>query len=810
MYNRIRKRWWRHFLLSLLTLSGLGLVFGFFLIFYFSHNLPSVELISTRQIAQSTKIFDRTGQVLLYEISGDQKRTVVSFEEIPQHLKDATIVIEDENFYEGPGVDWRGILRAVLVNIERGRIVQGGSTITQQLARNAFLSTEQTLTRKLKELILALQLTRHYTKDQILTFYLNEIPYGPTAYGVEAASETYFGKPVKDINLAEAAILAAIPRGPSYYSPWGSHVKELFTRKDYILERLLETNKIDKEEYERAKKTEIVFAPQGQGIKAPHFVLAVQDYLVQKYGEDLVRAGGLRVVTTLDSELQILAEKVVADGAESNDKLYGGKNAALVAEDPKTGQVLALVGSRDYFDIPNEGNFNVATQGLRQPGSALKPFAYLTAFSKGYTPDTVLFDLPTEFVANNSNCPLTVDFNQDDPICYHPENFDHTFRGPVSLRQALAQSINIPAVKVLYLVGLKDMLSTAHALGITTLNDASRYGLSLVLGGGEVKLIDLVNAYGSLAQDGVRHDSTFILEVKNSSGETLEAYKDKGEQVIDAEPVRLINDVLSDVSMRSGLFQGSLSLTVFPDHDVALKTGTSNDYRDAWTVGYIPSLVVGVWAGNNDNSAMHRQGSSILAAVPIWHNFMAGALDKFPTEAFPKPEPVTPEKPILRGEYLVGNEVHTILYSVDRRDPQGSPPTDPTRDPQFINWETPILEWAHQNLPNFGAISNNVVSSTVSLPTFQGPQLVVKEPQSGVFIKSKVPVLASIRASAALSRVRVLWNGSLVQEFAGFGGNSYELNWSFTPSKIDLQNVLALEATDERGVTDRSEIIVYK
>jgi len=696
---------------------GIALV-GVF-VYFLSLDLPSVEQIAARRVVQSTKIFDRTEKTLLYEISGGQKRTVIPLSDIPQYMKDATIAIEDENFYQSPGFDWRGILRALWVNVTRGRVLQGGSTIAQQLARNAFLSPEQTITRKIRELILAIRINRHYAKDQILALYLNEIPYGPTLYGVEAASQGYFGKPAKELTLAEAALLSAIPKGPSYYSPYGSHTKELFARQQYILKHMYELEKIDKEQYNAALTERLVFLPQNKGIRAPHFVIEVQEYLVKKYGEDFVRTGGLRVVTTLDIDLQGFAEKAVAEGATRNEELYQGRNAALVAEDPKTGQILALVGSRDYFDVESEGNFNVATQGLRQPGSALKPFAYLAAFQKGYTPDTVVFDVPTEFAAQNPLCPPVVDFTNEEKKCFHPQNFSLDFRGPVNFRTALAQSINIPAVKVLYLAGIEDLLSSLARFGITTLTDPRRYGLSLVLGGGEVRLVELVGAYAVLAQDGMQHAHTFVLEVKDSTGKILESYKDvAGTQVVDSQYVRMVNDILSDVSARSGLLHSSLPLTVFPDYDVALKTGTSNDYRDAWALGYTPFLVAGVWAGNNDNTPMQRQGSSILAAIPIWHSFMSQAIVKFPPESFSRPDPVFPEKPILRGDYTAGGQIHTILSYVDRRDPLGAPPADPGADSQFINWETSVLNWARAYIPNFDRLYNQPRQSTT---TFQFP-----------------------------------------------------------------------------------------
>jgi len=786
-------------------------------VLYLSKDLPTIEQIASRQVAQSTKIYDRTGSVLLYEISGGQERTVVPFEEIPKHLKDATIVMEDEKFYGEPAFDWRAIIRAVLVNAIHGRVLQGGSTITQQLAKNAFLSPEQTLARKIRELILATRLDRHYSKDQILAFYLNEIPYGPTIYGVEAASGAYFGKSAKDLNLAQSAVLAALPKAPTYYSPWGNHAKELLNRKKIVLEKMFGLGKISKSELDEANKFNIVFAPQGHGIKAPHFVMAVQDYLVQKYGEDIVRQGGLRVVTTLDWNLEQVAEKAVAEGAANNEKLYSGKNAALVAENSKTGEILALVGSKDYFDVKNEGNFDVAIQGLRQPGSALKPFVYLTAFEKGYTPDTVIFDVPTEFAARNPDCPLEQDFNDENRECFHPENFDGQFRGPVSFRRALAQSINVPAVKVLYLVGLRDAVKNAYNFGLTTLTSPDLYGLSLVLGGGAVKLIDLVGAYSVLAQEGIKHKQTMILGVKNSDGLILESYKDQSEKVVDPQPTRLINNILSDAEARSGLFQNSLDLTIFPDHDVALKTGTSNDYHDAWTVGYTPSLTVGVWAGNNDNSPMQKHGSSILAAVPIWHAFMTEAIKNLPLETFVKPDPVVPQKPILAGDYLWNKQFHSILYHVNRADPAGPPPQNPQDDSQFENWETGVLAWAKQNLPNFNDYNQSTTSTPTTLatttpavsPPASAPKVELSEPAPGTFVKDKVNLAVQVKAASAISSIKVYWNGRLIQDFSVDSGNYYDLRWSFIPPNPMPQNLLEIAASDQNNLSSKTGVIVY-
>ena len=591
-------------------------------------------------------------------------------------------------------------------------MVQGGSTITQQLAKNAFLSPERTYERKLKELILAYWIEQRYSKDEILNLYLNQISYGANAYGIESASRTYFNKSAKDLNLAEAAILAALPKAPSYYSPWGSHKEELEQRKVYILEQMFKSGFIDEEEKERAGNSKIKFSEQNIGlIKAPHFVMMVKEFLVEKYGEEILEKGGLNVITTLDWKFQKAAEQTIEDGAKRNAELYDGRNAALVAQDPKTGQILALVGSKDYLAEPEpigcepgktcqfEGNFNVASQALRQPGSAFKPLAYITAFQKGYSPETVVFDLPTEFSTYGNTCPLTgINFFDNNSLCFHPENFDRQFRGPVNLRNALAQSINVPSVKVLYLAGINDSIKTAQNFGITTLTDPSRYGLSLVLGGGEVKLIDLVGAYSVFAQEGVKHRQAFILEVKNSQGKVLEKYLDQATQIIEPQYAKLINNILLDAEARSPLFQNSLNLTVFEGREAALKTGTTNDYRDAWTIGYTPSLIVGVWAGNNNNKPMQKQAGSILAAIPIWHDFMSKVLENYPIEFFNKAEQINQTKPMLNGEYIFNNETHNILYYINKNDPLGPQPSSPETDSQFWNWELPIKNW-WQNLP---------------------------------------------------------------------------------------------------------------
>ncbi len=773
-------------------------------------DLPSPEQFGTRKISQSTKIYDRTGKNLLYEMHGEERRTVIPFEEIPDFVKKSTLAAEDINFYNQPAFDWRGIVRATIVNLKEGRFAQGGSTISQQLAKNALLSPEKTITRKLRELILAIELESRYSKDQILYFYLNQIPYGSNAYGIEAASKTYFGKSAKDLSLKEAATLAAMLKAPSYYSPWGTHVQELLERRDYVVDRMVEAGFITEEEGIKGKEKEISFAPPSMGsISAPHFSLLVKEYLIQKYGEDVVMNGGLRVITTLDWDLQKIAEKTVYEGSKNNEVAYGSKNAALVAQDPKTGQVLALVGSRDYFDILNDGNFNVAAQGLRQPGSALKPFVYMTGFQKGFSPKSVLFDVPTEFDTRGGE------------YSYSPENFDGITRGPVIIENALAQSLNIPAVKMLYLAGLNDSLKNIHNFGITTLKETWRYGLSLVLGGGEVKLVDIVNAYATLSQEGVRHAQVSVLRVEDSSGNILEEYHDNSSRVIDAQYPRLITNILSNPELRRPIFGSSIIYTIFPGYDIALKTGTSEDHRDAWTIGYTPSLVVGVWAGNNNNEAMIRQGSSILAAVPIWSAFLKDALKKYPEESFTKPDevPYTP-KPMINGDYIwkpsiggtVYPQVHSVLFYVDKNDPLGPFPEDPQNDSQYNNWESSVQLWAKSNLSSFSGFNLSIPFGAVfneekKTGGIDDIQITNVLPKNGSFEKSPITIQADITSGSELKKVELKINSIPVNGFEIYG-KKYNY-WFYYTGKIQPQNLIEIKVTNSSGFEHIERIVFY-
>jgi len=603
---------------------------------WYAKDLPRPEKFTERAFVESTKIFDRTGQVLLYELYGEEKREIISLSEMPEHLKQAVISTEDANFYSHHGIDIRGIIRAIKINLRVGQPLYGGSTISQQLIRSTFLTREKTIKRKIREIILTLELERRYSKEQILEWYLNQIPLGVNVYGVEAAAKTYFKKPAKELTLAESAVLAALIKAPSYYTPFGSHKKELLARKDYVLNRMAQEKYISHEQAEEAQLQELDFAKVSQPIKAPHFVLYIEEYLFEKYGKNFLEQEGFRVYTTLDWELQEAAEKAVTEGIKRN-KGYKAHNAALVAIDPKTGEILAMVGSADWFGEPYPENctsgknckfdpkVNVAAYSIgRQPGSAFKPFVYVTAFQKKHTAEETVIDEETNFGK----------WGEKD---YIPQNYDGKFRGEVTLRQALAQSLNVPSVKVLLnLAGLEDSLKTAINCGLTTLKKSpSYYGPAIVLGGGEVRLIDMVSAYGVFAADGVKIKPSSILRIEDSRGNIIEENKKTPKRVLEKEAVRLLNDVLSDNEARAPMF-GRNSLLYFPDYQVAAKTGTTNNFRDAWTIGYTPSIVAGVWVGNNDNSSMAKK-PSITIAGPIWHNFMAQALQKHPQQNFPSP-----------------------------------------------------------------------------------------------------------------------------------------------------------------------------
>lgn len=747
---------------GLLVAGAGGALAGVFLL----RDLPNPFTISERKVAESTKIYDRTGTVLLYEVHGEEKRTVVPFDRFSQDLKDATIVAEDFNFYEHGGIDLRSLLRAVFVDVLRGKRAQGGSTITQQLVKNAFLTPEKTLTRKIKEAVLSYKIEKSYTKEEIFSFYLNQIPYGSNAYGAEAAAQTFFGKSAAALSLNEAALLAALPKAPSYYSPYGQHKEELIARKNNVLERMQKVGFIAEQDLARAKNEPLLFQKQRADIQAPHFVAYVKNYLEEKYGANYVENAGLKVYTTLDYELQKTAEEIVARIGEENEKKYNAQNAALAAIDPATGQLLTMVGSRDYFDIEREGNYNVTTSKNRQPGSSFKPLAYAAFFQKGFTPDTVLFDVKTEFSA--------------DPLqSYIPLNYDERFRGPVSAKSALAQSLNVPSVQVLYLAGMESVVALAHDMGVTTLTDPSALGLSLVLGGGEVSPLDMAYAYGVFANDGVRQEKAFILKIEDARGKIIEKWAPKSKEVLSKNVARTITAILSDNALRAPVF-GERSPLFFESAQVAAKTGTTQKYRDAWVVGYTPSVSAAIWVGNNDGTPMERGGAGIAAAGPIFRAFMEKAIQLKGAASFPPPEPIYSAKPLLNGSYIgetvvqidkdsrklvtartppnkieekAFKEVHSILHYINKNDPLGDAPLTPQDDPQYYNWEVAIRDWIAEN-KTFAVPSEMPPTQFDDIHTEQNtPRIIVLDPLPYTAVSDAFYARASIAAPFPIKEV---------------------------------------------------------
>lgn len=771
---------------------GLGMGFivliflGFFVIWFSTIELPDLNNFENRVVSESTKIYDRTGKVVLFDVHGNVRRTVVPLDQISDYVKWATIAIEDQNFYNHHGIEPKAILRAILTNLKDGDLLtgQGGSTITQQVIKNALLTSDKKISRKIKEWVLAPRLEAKMTKDEILELYLNEVPYGGTVYGVQEAGRKFFGKDAKDLTLVESAYIAALPQAPTYYSPYGSHKDALEKRKNRVLKEMFDLNFITKSEYEEAIKTKVEFQKQEDyGIKAPHFVMYIREQLEQKYGADAVEKGGLKVITTLDWELQKDAEEIVKKWAPINKQKFDAENAAIVTVDPNTGQILTMVGSRDYFDEEIDGNFNIATAS-RQPGSSIKPIIYAEAFNKGYRPETVVFDLPTEF---STTC-------YSGGSCYSPQNYDEKFRGPISLRSALAQSLNVPAVKVLYLAGIEDALNLAKQMGLETLTNAKQYGLTLVLGGGEVRPLDMAGAYAIFAADGIKHPLNGVLKIEDNKGKTMEEFETKEYRVLSEQTARLISSVLSDNSARTPAF-GSNSPLYFGDIDVAAKTGTTNDYRDTWIVGYTPNLSVVAWAGNNDNRSMQKQTAGYIVA-PMWNEFMQKAIAKYPASNFIDPEPIDSNlKPVLRGIWENPLGVHEILHWVKTSDPLGQEPSNPASDPQYILWEEPVQKWINGE-------SFDKKSSTDSSFRIVNP-----EPNKEYLKDTEIFVAASID-NASIKTGVVFLNDTKIGELNPEGGV-----YSFIPSKQKSskqgKNVITVEITDSNGTNHKDSVVFY-
>jgi len=812
----------------LLSFSGLVLL-GFFLIFL-AEGLPDPSVFDKRIVPESTKIYDRTGKILLYEIHGEQKRTVIPLNQISPNVIKTTLAAEDHTFYEHHGFVFKSFVRAIINTVVYHKPIQGVSTITQQLARNAFLTTKRSIIRKIKEAIVTIQIERHYTKDQILEMYFNQISFGDNNYGVETASQYYFNKSAKDLDLTEAAYLTSLIQSPSYLSPYGSHIDQLEQRKNWVLSRTAVINYFSEDEVTKAQAEKVTFATQSFGFKTPHFVMYVRDLLYKELGEKELEKGGYTIITSLDMRLQNLAEELVEKYGNLNEKNAGVQNLSLLAEDPNTGQILAMVGSRDYWNMEAEGNVNT-TLSIRQPGSSFKPIVYATAFKKGFLPESIIFD-----TASNG---VTANFSTDPNNPYTVTNYDSKTRGPVTFRQALAQSLNIPSVKILYLAGIKNSIKTAQDFGITTLNDPpEHYGLSLVLGGGGVKLIEMVHAYTVFNQEGIYHPQISILKIEDKNNQTIEEFSLQNKKVLDEQIARSINSILSDNIARAPTFGWDNPL-YFSNFQVAAKTGTDSEYRDAWTIGYTTSLAAGIWAGNNDRSIVSKTGSpGSMIAAPCWHEFMEKSIEFYPPTNFIEPLPYTNDQaiknsiPMLNGNYInvkeykniqtgeiiTANEIHNILYYVNKDNVLEYPLNNPFNDSQFLNWEIPVLLWAQKNIinfsegynkylgPNYIPINTNTTQSTINFPDALKIEFV--SPKNGTFINSDVNLIIKIDSQMEIINTKIYLNKIFLGELNKLDDGIYAYKIDF--NSLINQNEIKIEATDSSNQNSSESIIIFK
>ncbi len=583
--------------------------------------LPSAETVWLTPQAETSFLYDRTGMHVLYEVHGDFDRRILSHDEIPDIMRHAAMATEDKNFMHHLGVDPLGVIRALLVNTREGKIVQGGSTITQQLVRNLTQSRKKTVYRKIREMLLAIELELHYNKKDILDRYLNTVPFGNNLYGVGAASDAFFGKPASELSTDEAAMLASLLKATSTYSPYGENIDALNYRKSAILLSMRGEGYITKTEYEKALLIDTVakVLPREDRIAAPHFVFSVLDLLEERYGRNRIEEGGLSITTTLDWETQAMVEKIVSEKALENDRRFQAENAAATVLDVATGEVRAMVGSRNFFDTTIDGEVNVVLRP-RQPGSSFKPIIYSAAFEKGYQPENMITDAKVNFGMDGSG------------QSYIPRNYDGKFHGTITLRQALSNSLNVPAVKMLDAIGLDTGIAMAKNLGLSTLDIPVHFGLSFALGSADVLLLDMVSAFSVFARDGTYIAPRMILSVKKS-GEELFRHETNEHRAMNTETARKINSILSDNQARSMIF-GSHSPLSFPGNVVAAKTGTSQEFRDAWTLGYTRNFALGVWVGNNDHRPMRPGADGVFVAAPIWRGIVDRLLLDSPTESF--------------------------------------------------------------------------------------------------------------------------------------------------------------------------------
>ncbi|MFA7300940.1 MAG: PBP1A family penicillin-binding protein [Candidatus Shapirobacteria bacterium] len=660
------KQTWYLLFKGVLILTGIVVVGIFFLFAWFSKDLPNPAKV-VRRDGFTSRIYDRNGS-LIYDVYKDAKRSPVVWSDVPDYLKKATIAVEDKDFYKHSGFDPLAPFR-IVKNIFYFKKITGGSTLTQQLVKNVLLTSEVSVTRKIKEFILAVQIEGKYKKDEILLMYLNEAPYGGSAWGVGTASEQYFGKKVSDLSFVESVILAGLPQRPNVYSPFSKTPKAYIERSAHVLTRMVEDGYITAQQNIEAQKEleNYKFYDNKSQLLSPHFVFWIKDQLIDKYGENVVEGSGLKITTTLDLDMQSEVQKIVSEEIDKGEKL-GISNGAAMVIDPTNGQVLAMVGSRDYNSTKTDGKFNVVTQGLRQPGSAIKPVTYLTAIKKGYTAASLIMDTPVTFATTSPG--------QKD---YSPQNYTGKFVGPLSLRQSLGNSINTTAVKTLALVGINNMLKQAFDMGLTTLEptpeNLKKYGFAVTLGGADVYMIDLASAYAAFANGGLRYDPVGILKVEDQSGRILEEYKSiEGKRVMTPQEAFIISNILSDNSAREITF-GTVNSLNISGYQVAVKTGTTNDKRDNWTIGWTPNLLTSVWVGNNDNSPMGKVASGVSGASPIWRRIMLLTIPKRPKQDFPIPDKIVS----MEVDKISGWPAHDGFpsrqdYFIDGTQPNGPDP----------------------------------------------------------------------------------------------------------------------------------------
>lgn len=802
---------------------------------YYSKDLPDPNKLLARDVPQSTKIYARDG-TLIYEVHGEIKRTLINLDQISPYLPQATVAIEDKNFYHEGGISPTGIIRAAITDVLTLHKSQGASTITQQFVKNALLSDDKSFDRKIREAILAVAIDARFSKQQILQFYLNEIPYGRNAYGAEAAAQTYFGKHAKDLDLAESAYLAALPQAPTYYNPTGPHRDALDARKNTILQQMKDQGYITDQQLKDAEGEKVAFSTTNTNILAPHFVMWIQDYLAQKYGEQTLEQGGLQVYTTLDPRLQQIAEQAVANGIATEAKKYNANNAALVAMDPKTGQVLAMVGSANYFGTSTpagctqgknclfEPNVNAAV-APRQPGSSFKPYVYVTAFGKqfNYTPASPLYDLTTDFGTYGGKD-------------YIPHNYSGQSYGLVNMRKALAGSLNVPAVKTLDLVGVSNAVQTAHTLGITSpLQDC---GLSLVLGGCEITLLDHVSAYSVFANGGVKNPETAILKIQDSTGKILEQFQSNPQQVLDPEANYELLSILTDNNARTYIFGANSPLTL-PGRTVAAKTGTTQNWHDGWTIGFTPSLVAGVWAGNNPGpgtpgSDLKQNADGVVVAAPIWNAFMKAALATSTPEDFPVPPGIqnivvddasgklpTNLSPSVHSDVFADysapttyDDMHVNLPIDSTTGLPATPLTPPgqitnrvctnyhSEKPSDPNWEGPVQAWA---ATRGDACPSNFSSSTPP-STSSNIHVGILDPADGS-TAYRLPLTVTVTASGPnpIARVDLSIDGQFYQS-----SSQSPYTFQVTGPLTDGDHSIAAKAVDNTGQTaDTSVTITY-